>query len=426
MISAMRLCLLTLALLLATLTEAGESHAQETNDENIPQVKLVTFGPGSAIFERFSHNAIWIHDPSEPGRYQDVAFNYGIFAFGGDFIPRFIRGTMRYWMDGEYAPAMLDAYASHGRSVWMQTLNIDPGKTRILKAFLWNNAKPENRYYTYNYYTDNCSTRVRDALDLAVGGEIRRQTSERLTGRTYRHHTLRIMAENPLLFIGTDYLLGQRSDRELSEWEEMFMPRYMMRHLGHVTVDGRPIIASEHTYAEGTLPPVRETPPRWIHWFVLVGILMAALLLACDRFSRRRFARIGRDLLLTFWLALASVAGVILSFMTLFTDHVAVRSNENFLQLSPIALACLILLPWALKRHGDGQLKCPRVAQTVANIALLMALLSVIGLAIKALPAFYQDNWRIISLALPMNIAVAMIFVRLARRRETQGETETT
>ena len=41
-----------------------------------------------------------------------------------------------------------------------------------LAAALAQNARPENARYRYDYFTANCATQVRDALDTAMGGAL--------------------------------------------------------------------------------------------------------------------------------------------------------------------------------------------------------------------------------------------------------------
>jgi hypothetical protein len=155
-----------------------------------PTVYLVTFGPGEAVWERFGHNALWIHDPD---RGTDVAYHYGVFDFReADFIPRLLRGRMRYAMGRTDAVRLLDGYAAAGRSIWIQELDLTPAQVSELRGFLEWNARPENRHYRYDYFRDNCSTRIRDALDRVLGGEIHRQLAGVETGTTYRFHSLRL------------------------------------------------------------------------------------------------------------------------------------------------------------------------------------------------------------------------------------------
>ena len=141
----------------------------------------MTMGPGAEVWERFGHNAIWIHDPTaEP----DTAYNYGLFDFRQEnFLLRFARGEMWYWMAGFPAEAYVQTYVEDNRSVWLQELNLPPAARLELRRFLRWNERPANRFYHYDYYNDNCSTRVRDAIDRVIGGAIRQQTAAHADGQ---------------------------------------------------------------------------------------------------------------------------------------------------------------------------------------------------------------------------------------------------
>ncbi|MDQ3207872.1 MAG: DUF4105 domain-containing protein, partial [Gemmatimonadota bacterium] len=122
----------------------------------------MTMGPGKAVWERFGHNAIWIHDPVQG---TDKAYNYGLFDLRQEnFLVRFLQGRMWYWMQGFPAQSYVELYRRANRSVWVQELEMPPQSRRELQNFLEWNERPENRFYHYDYYRDNCSTRVRDAL----------------------------------------------------------------------------------------------------------------------------------------------------------------------------------------------------------------------------------------------------------------------
>ena len=272
-------CLLAIAALATCATAETRPLSPPDPAERISHVVI---GPGDAVYEKFGHNALRIEDPDETGEYRDVAFNYGLFTFENDFIFQFIRGNMRYWMAPERSEPMLEGYHQDGREIRVQTLNLSPGQALYLKRYLWTNALPDNRFYLYNYYTDNCSTRLRDAIDHATGGQLRRQTETILTGHSYRDHTRRCMASSPLTYVALAYVLGQNADRELSRWEEMFLPDLMRQYLRDVRVDpsGASLIAEERLLYRGMRPPVRDEPP-----------LLAALVCRRRHLDRRIISR---------------------------------------------------------------------------------------------------------------------------------------
>jgi hypothetical protein len=367
-------------------------------------VYLMTMGPGRQVWERFGHNAIWIHDPVHG---TDQAYNYGLFDFHQrNFVLRFIRGQMWYWMQGFQARSYLGLYVRDNRSVWLQELNLPPRSRLELQRFLEWNERPENRFYHYDYYRDNCSTRVRDALDRVLGGAIKSQTSQLSTGTTYRFHTQRLTANDPLIYTGLLAALGHYVDRPISAWEEMFLPVEMREHLRGVAIigpDGRPVplVKSEQTLFQSTAPDPPEAPPNWVGAYLGLGLLIGATVLLLGRAAPRRgWASYGFASAVAVWALLIGSGGAVLAGLWGLTDHVAASHNENLFQVNPLALLLLAVLP-SLLREGKGPMRVTR------GVALALLGFSALGFALKLLPGFHQVNGPIIALALPVHLGVA-------------------
>ena len=366
-------------------------------------VYLMTMGPGEAVWERFGHNAIYIHDPDQG---TDEAYNYGLFDFGQEnFILRFVQGRMWYWMAGYPAERYVRQYERDNRSVWIQELEMPPAARLGLQRFLEWNELPENRFYHYDYYRDNCSTRVRDALDRFLGGAIRRETERMPTGTTYRFHTQRLTANDPPTFTGLLLALGRGVDRPISAWEEMFLPLAMREHLRRVTVsgpDGRmlPLVRSERTLFESSAPLPPEAPPHWTPWYLALGTAVGLLALVLGRrvaSDGRRTA--GLRWLVGTWGLAAGSAGLVLAGLWGLTDHAMAYRNENLFQANPAALLLPLLAVW----WRDGA-RGP--ARRLAGAAVGLATVSAIGFALQALRGFDQVNGPIIALALPIHLGV--------------------
>jgi hypothetical protein len=379
------------------------------------QVFLMTFGPGRQVWERFGHNAIWIHDPVHG---TDEAYNYGLFDFHQEnFLLRFARGQMWYWMAGFPADEYVRQYERDNRSVWIQELELSSDSKAQLQTFLEWNAEPEHRFYHYDYYRDNCSTRVRDAIDQVLGGAIREQTASLPTGTTYRFHTQRLTANDPLVFTGLLLALGEGVDRPISAWEEMFLPLKMREHVRRVTVPGPngtrvPLVRSERTIFESTATPPPDAPPSWLHWYLLLGAAIggSAFLLA-GRARESAAARFGFLVVAGGWATVAGLAGLVLAGLWGLTDHVMAYCNENLLQMNPLAL---LLVPGVF-----AAVRGRTASRWAGMVALAVAGLSLLGLLIKALPGFDQVNGPVIAMALPAQLGIAAALRRLAQAPRT-------
>jgi hypothetical protein len=322
---------------------------------------------------------------------------------------------MWYWMQGFPARSYVELYRRANRSVWIQELEMPPQARRKLQEFLEWNERPENRFYHYDYYRDNCSTRVRDALDWALGGPIRQATLALATGKTYRFHTRRLTSNDPLIYTGLLLALGQPVDRPISAWEEMFLPLALREHLRRISVpgsDGRPtpLVRSEQTLFESTATPPPDRPPFWLPVYLGLGLVLGGATLGLSTLARRsRLASLGFMMVSGGWALLVGILGLILVGLWALTDHTAAYRNESVLQASLLALALLPLRPGAA-RQGPGSRRALLLAGLVAG-------LSMAGLLLKLSPAFYQVNGEIIALALPIHLGVAAGIARLTGKR---------
>jgi hypothetical protein len=373
------------------------------------RISVITIGPGVEVWERFGHNAIMVEDRrSGEARW----YNYGMFDFGAaDFWPRFLKGDMRYWMQGGDVRTELGAYIQSNRTVWVQELDLEPAQRLELQQFLEWNALPENKYYHYDYFYDNCSTRVRDALDRVMGGAIKTQTDSIPAGTSFRAETRRLTESSLPVYIGIELGLGSPTDRPISRYEEMFLPMALHEHLRQVALtnaDGttRPIVRAERTLFVSTAPPPPAMPPTWWPWFLLGGVIVGGALVAMGAvLATSALARTGFVLVGGAWALFAGLGGLVLAALWGLTDHNATYANENLLQLCPLALLLAFYLRKVAWRAREPQ-------PIAARIALVIALSSLAGLFIKLLPGPSQVNWEILAFAVPVNLGLATAVIR--------------
>lgn len=391
----------------------AQSQTVPYDGESTLEVSLITVGPGSHVWERFGHNALWIRDTATGF---SKAYNYGMFSFQQEnFLRRFIRGRMLYWTEGFDAKPLIDFYISKDRSVWIQQLDLRPRQKEELRDFLAWNEQPDNRFYLYHYYRDNCSTRIRDAIDAVVHGAIREQTENTNSGNTYRFHTQRLTASAPLTYTGLLIGLSQPIDRDISMWEEMFLPMKLRDHLRTVTVigpDSQPValVKSERTaFTSSAAPPPTAPPTRWISYAV-AGIIVAAVLLVLGSGARDgRLASFGFVSVGTLWSFVVGVLGTLLVALWAFTDHNTSYWNENLFLFNPIHLVLAVLLPLA----ALGVEWSRRVTVWLATAAVALSLL---GFVLQLLPQFFQVNGELYALMLPPTIAFAIGVLWLTSR----------
>jgi len=386
---------------------APEAPAAEPGAEL--KVFLLTVGQGDHIWEKFGHNAIWIRDES---RGVDVAYNYGLFSFEQPgFVRKFLKGRMEYSMGGFDAVAMANEYADSNRTLWLQELNLRPGQRVELVRFLEWNARPENRAYRYDYFRDNCSTRVRDALNRVMGGELQEQMEAVVTEATYRTHTQRLTADGIAVSTGLLLAMGHAVDRPLTAWEEGFIPMKLMENARNVTVPGpagpEPLVLSDQVVFTADRLPERDAAPDRRIPYTAAGLLLGALMVGLARLGHtRRVARAGSYTLVILWSLAAGVFGTIIAMLWAFTDHTDTYRNENLLQAGPLSL----LLAGFLVAAAFGK------GRRATILAIVVAFLALAGFALQVVPGLDQPNGEIIGLAAPAHLGLALAVAMLARR----------
>jgi hypothetical protein len=289
-------------------------------------------------------------------------------------------------------------------------------------------ARPENRTYKYDYYRDNCSTRVRDALDRITDGQMKAQLTAKQVDATFRSHTLRLTADSVWWFTALDFLLGHPTDRQLSAWDECFLPLKLRDHLATVTIlddegNPQPLVKKERQISYTARPPLPETRPHRTWQYLAAGVVLGALMLLLARVApRRRWARVGFVVVSLGWTLLAALGGTIGAYAWFLTDHAASYRNENQLQLNPLAWPLVVLVPLLAFRARPGAKRTHgRMIQLGRAFAAAVAGLSLVGLLAKLLPGMYQANHEIIALALPSHLALLLSVYFLSRQVKTGG-----
>jgi len=368
------------------------------------EVYVMTMGQGDLLWERFGHNAIGIRDTLAG---TDVVYNWGMFSFEQPgFLPRFLRGDMQYWMAPYDARLTIEAYRQIDRSVTLQYLNLSAQQKDSLRRLVEWNALDENKFYPYDYYRDNCSTRVRDAVDRVTGGALRAAFERDATTMTYRDHSLRLMEGMFWTRTGMDFGLGKRTDQPLSGWEASFVPMELQRRLREVRVNDAsgnpvPLVSREEAVFEARRTGERMDVPRLVPGFLVAGMLVAA---ACFALGYRTPGSVGATSLALAWAVAAGFFGLLLFLLWTATGHVAAHANQNLLFAHPIWLGVAVLIP--LVHRGRA------VRNALLFVVRLTAVLTLVG-AVVALTPIGQASGSIAAFVVPVNLSVYLLVLRV-------------
>jgi hypothetical protein len=382
---------------------ADERHLVVTGAEVEPELRIfvLTFGPGDHPFFKFGHNAIGVQAAGQ----QPIIYNWGTFDFESPTLfTDFLRGRLTYWLSMAAGGETLREYQLTDRTIELQELDLSPADKQALARRLAENARPENRKYLYDYFWDNCSTRVRDAIDGATGGRLKAamQTPAHLT---YRHQALRLTSDLWWEYLGLHFGLGRPTDLPATRWQEAFIPEVLHDQLRELRIPGehgdRPLVKGERVLYHSTRPDPPAREPHWLIWFALAGLVAGGLAALLGRASEwRLLPRLGFALYVGVLGLVAGLLGAALVFLWAFTNHQAAHANANLLPCPPFVLA---LVPLAVGL-GRGRMVA---AQSTFYLAIGAAVSALVGLVAKALPGVAQDNVGFILFFLPLWLGIA-------------------
>jgi hypothetical protein len=339
-----------------------------------PTIELYTMGRSDDLFSAFGHAAICVHDARAPwGR----CYNYGTADFTTP-VPltiNFVRGRAMFWVSVLDQPRMLAYYSGVGRSVWRQPLTLPPDQAEALAAALEASTDEKAKYYRYHHFDDNCTTRIRDLVDRATGGALRRDPVDR--GRSFRQWARDGFAGNWPLLVATELFLGRSSDRHTDTWTAMFLPSEL-RDVVEARLGARPELIVRGRYG----------PPDGSRWsgqlaFVIGGLLLAALILGGTWLGRRW----SRAALVITGIALGLVA-LVLDTLALLSTFPELTHNEALLIFWPTDLLLGVAPRRWLQRYAAVRLIALAIL-LVAHLGLLRQPIAPLFLAAFPMGALY-------------------------------------
>lgn len=293
------------------------------------QISLLTCGPGQEIYSVFGHTGIRIID-SNSGT--DIVYNYGTFdGYDKDFEINFMRGKLLYYLSEERYDEFIALYQDDKRWITEQVLDINDTEKKQIQASLLKNMEPENRAYKYDFFFDNCATRIRDILSKTESGAFKYpKVLAPNQSLTFRDIINRYLANNPWERLGINTLLGSKIDKKMSNSEIMFLPDYLRDGIDGATLNGKKFAQASKEILKGS-HEIQSTNVSL--WFVLYGLL--ALMLV-GTFNQQFYWL--NTIICNLLLIITGLLGVLILFMWFATDHQTCSNNLNLLWALPTNL----------------------------------------------------------------------------------------
>ncbi|MCU0378025.1 MAG: DUF4105 domain-containing protein [Bacteroidales bacterium] len=354
---------------------SGQSYSREIADS--AEVYLITCAPGNESYSIYGHTALRVvireHNI-------DVVYNWGIFDFSTpNFVLRFAKGRLDYMLGAYSYDRFVNEYRSEERAVWSQKINLTAAEKERLFVLINENLKPENIKYRYDFFFDNCATRVRDILVASATDTIIFPEKERKDRASFRQLIDPHQKVLPWLDFGADMLLGLQADRKATTADEMFLPIFLKENMSssQIVHDGVTEPLLEEAVIVADFPGISMKGIRvWIPQFVLYAVLLFVLLVTFV---------LGIPFLVRFLdiilFIIYSVIAILLIFTNFWSEHDALHFNLVLLGINPILP---VLLFYILVQRKAVALN--RIALTVSLLWIPASLIAGQGINPALIP----------------------------------------
>jgi len=375
-------------------------------------LKIAVIGPGDEMYYWWGHIALIIENSSNNTSY---FFDYGKFSFDSDnFFYNFAFGRLLYSCGASYSDMNINFYKRTNRDVIIYTLDLPPD----VKLKVWNfavlNVLPENCNYYYHHFRDNCSTRIRDIIDLATDGQFKEESKNTKSNFTLRQQVRRHTWFSPVVDWFLNFLMGQVIDTPITVWDDMFLPAEVgkqIENFWYTDSDGKPhkLVSSVEIINKAKNRPAVLDKPRkqWIRELIFSFVLSAIFCFFFFLQSKNyKAGRVLAGISMGLCGLVFGAVGLLLYFMALFTNHDYTYQNMNMIFCTPLLLVAVpIGISYAITKNQ-------KKLQTYSELLRIIWLLSVLGVFIsmllKILPGFYQDNLTDQMLILPIALTFTL------------------
>jgi hypothetical protein len=325
-------------------------------------ISVITCGPyGKELYAAFGHSAIRVNDPELKF---DAAYNYGVFDFNQpNFYLNFARGYLYYKLGVYSYVDFRDYYIEHNRFVHEQVLDLTAEQKQQVFDYLDWNSKPENQTYRYDYFYNNCATKIRDVFTEVLKENLTFDGSFIKTDYTIRELTDLYLKPQPWGDLGIDICLGLPMDKKASPYEYMFLPDYIESSFDHATINNQPIVKKKNIVY--TPHPENNSFSLFHPWIVFGCFLTLTLVLSFYDWKRKKLTK-WFDVLL---FSMVGWVGILLLILWVATDHQAAARNLNLLWAFPLhAIAAVLLIR---KKSSEFLIKYFQMTATLLGSTLL-------------------------------------------------------
>lgn len=298
----------------------------------------LTCSPGEELYAIFGHSAIRVQDEANG---IDLVFNYGTFDFmTPNFYMKFMNGRLDYMLSVSHFGSFVSHYQADNRGVRGHLLNLTQVEKQQVWDFLNWNIQPENRFYRYDFFFDNCATRIRDLFFNVK--DIQPLDFDQAGIHSYRDYLHQYLEQSPWTAQGIDLIIGLKADAAAAPYNRAFLPDYLDSLLMHPAANGL-VLATDIIVPDSVLT---SKAPMVGPVSAALGLLSIYLLISAVELRKRvKYVRADRLLLLV-----TGLCGLLMFYLWFFTDHQVTAWNFNLLWAMPTNLGLLFVLKSTAKR----------------------------------------------------------------------------
>ncbi|MDA3891336.1 MAG: DUF4105 domain-containing protein [Salinivirgaceae bacterium] len=321
-------------------------------------ISLLTCDPGDQLYSVFGHSAIGVVDPEQK---LAVVFNYGTFSFKvAFFYAKFASGKLLYQLSAVPYQRFLREYKYEQRMVNEDILNLSTYQKQRLFDLLKENYKPENRKYQYDFFFDNCATRILDIFYEALDDSLQYIAANNAEIKTHRNLIDECLVDSYWSDLGIDIVLGSVIDRPTTDREKSFLPDYLSEYINNCTVEGKPFVRTSRKLVKESAT-FKATPwlvrPQLVFWVLFIMVTLLTILF------RSKPWVIGDRIVF----GVFGILGIIVFLMMFATDHDAAAKNFNIIWAHPLYL----VYAWLIGSKHKKALKWASIVILAVNILVL-------------------------------------------------------
>lgn len=303
------------------------------SQKNIPNnthISILTFGPGNNLNDAFGHSGIRIKTS-----YSDIVYDFGRYNFEDpNFYLNFARGKLKYLQGKANYNNLVNFYQRQNRSIKEQLLNLSAQEKQSIYTFLETNYANNQGAYLYDFFYDNCATKIRDVIENATNGNINYQLPNNYEDKTFRTLIQDELHYNTWGSLGIDIALGAVIDRTATPREHLFLPKNIYTFFETATVnDQKELVSSSKTIFKS------DTKFQKGNFLLSPSVILSVLAVVIIFITYRDYKNQCRTKILDAILHLVlGLIGVLLTLLWFATDHTATAYNYNLLWAFPLSI----------------------------------------------------------------------------------------